>query len=201
MRHSAEKPAQVAEQLFQTAIALHQDGALQRAEHLYREVLRQFPQHAGALNMLGVIGCQTGNFKQGADLIRQAIELDPDLIDAPARAPFVELGLVSNFSFLRGASDAVDLVLYAFEHGSNGDLFVQKAPAATIETLARALTDLVGKPDHPINVIGTRHGEKLYETLVGLEDMYRAEDLGEYFRILPDNRDLNYDKYFSQYFA
>lgn len=78
MRHSAEKPAQVAEQLFQTAITLHQDGALQRAEHLYREVLRQFPQHAGALNMLGVIGCQTGNFKQGADLIRQAIELDPD---------------------------------------------------------------------------------------------------------------------------
>jgi Flp pilus assembly protein TadD len=78
MRHSAEKPAQVAKQLFQTAITLHQDGALQRAEHLYREVLRQFPQHAGALNMLGVIGCQTGNFKQGADLIRQAIELDPD---------------------------------------------------------------------------------------------------------------------------
>ena len=78
MRHSAEKPAQVAEQLFQTAITLHQDGALQRAEHLYREVLRQFPQHAGALNMLGVIGCQTGNFKQGADLIRQAIEHDPD---------------------------------------------------------------------------------------------------------------------------
>ena len=95
-------------------------------------------------------------------------------------------------------ADAVDLVLYAFEHGSNGDLFVQKAPAATIETLARALTDLVGKPDHPINVIGTRHGEKLFEALLSREEMACAQDMGEYYRVPPDLRDLNYGKFVEQ---
>ncbi|MDG4869333.1 polysaccharide biosynthesis protein, partial [Guyparkeria sp. 1SP6A2] len=73
--------------------------------------------------------------------------------------------------FMMTLADAVDLVLYAFEHGSNGDMFVQKAPAATVETLAKALTDLMGKPDHPINVIGTRHGEKLFEALLSREEM------------------------------
>ncbi|NLD01522.1 MAG: polysaccharide biosynthesis protein, partial [Gammaproteobacteria bacterium] len=97
--------------------------------------------------------------------------------------------------FMMTLADAVDLVLYAFEHGNNGDMFVQKAPAATVETLARALTEIVGKPEHPINIIGTRHGEKLYEALLSREEMLCAEDMGEYYRVPPDLRDLNYAKY------
>lgn len=100
--------------------------------------------------------------------------------------------------FMMTLADAVDLVLYAFEHGSNGDMFVQKAPAATVETLARALTDLLGKPGHPIQVIGTRHGEKAFEALLSREEMACAEDRGEYFRIPPDLRDLNYSKFVEQ---
>ena len=91
--------------------------------------------------------------------------------------------------------DAVDLVLYAFEHGQNGDLFVQKAPAATLTILANALKDLY-KTDTEVRVIGTRHGEKLYETLVTREEMAKAVDMENYYRIPADNRDLNYDKYF-----
>lgn len=100
--------------------------------------------------------------------------------------------------FMMTLADAVDLVLYAFEHGSNGDLFVQKAPAATIETLARALTDLMGQSEHPIHEIGTRHGEKLYEVLLSREEMACAEDRGDYYRIPPDLRDLNYGKFVEQ---
>jgi UDP-N-acetylglucosamine 4,6-dehydratase len=100
--------------------------------------------------------------------------------------------------FMMTLADAVDLVLYAFEHGNNGDLFVQKAPAATVETLARALTQMLGKPEHPIQIIGTRHGEKLYEALLSREEMACAEDQGEYFRIPPDLRDLNYSKFVEQ---
>ena len=97
--------------------------------------------------------------------------------------------------FMMTLADAVDLVLYAFEHGNNGDIFVQKAPAATVEVLAKALTGLMGKPEFPINVIGTRHGEKLYEALLSREEMVCAEDRGDYFRIPPDLRDLNYAKF------
>jgi len=97
--------------------------------------------------------------------------------------------------FMMTLNDAVDLVIYAFHHGRNGDLFVQKAPAATLETLAWALKELL-KKDSPVKVIGTRHGEKLYETLVTREEMARAEDMGNYYRIPCDTRDLNYDKYF-----
>lgn len=97
--------------------------------------------------------------------------------------------------FMMTLADAVDLVLYAFEHGKNGDIFVQKAPAATVHTLAVALTQLLGKTDYPINVIGTRHGEKLFEALLSREEMACAEDRGEYFRIPPDLRDLNYAKF------
>lgn len=99
--------------------------------------------------------------------------------------------------FMMTLEDAVDLVLYAFEHARQGDLFVQKSPAATIYTLAEALIDLY-KSDSKIQVIGTRHGEKLYETLVNREDMIKAEDLGDYYRIPADNRDLNYAQYFSE---
>src|SRR5690554_1279932 len=100
--------------------------------------------------------------------------------------------------FMMTLADAVDLVMYAFQHGNNGDLFVQKAPAATVKTLAQALTSLMGKPDHPIQVIGTRHGEKLYEALLSREEMACAQDLDKYFRIPPDLRDLNYDKFFDE---
>jgi UDP-glucose 4-epimerase len=93
--------------------------------------------------------------------------------------------------------DAVDLVLYAFENANQGDLFIQKAPSATVETLSKALIELYDSKSQ-IRVIGTRHGEKLYETLVNREDMIKAEDLGEYYRIPADNRDLNYDQYFSE---
>lgn len=100
--------------------------------------------------------------------------------------------------FMMTLADAVNLVLYAFEHGNNGDIFVQKAPAATIETLAKALTGLLNQPEHPINMIGTRHGEKLYETLLSREEMLCAEDMDEYYRVPPDLRDLNYSKYIDQ---
>ena len=100
--------------------------------------------------------------------------------------------------FMMTLADAVDLVLYAFEHGTNGDIFVQKAPAATVETLAKSLTQIMGKPDHPINVIGTRHGEKLFEALLSREEMACAEDLGGYYRVPPDLRDLNYGKFVEQ---
>ncbi len=97
--------------------------------------------------------------------------------------------------FMMTLDDAVDLVLYAFENGEDGDIFVQKAPAATIETLAQALRELFDKPDHPIDIIGTRHGEKIFEVLCSREEMAAARDLGEYFQIKPDQRDLNYSKY------
>jgi len=99
--------------------------------------------------------------------------------------------------FLMSLDESVDLVLYAFEHARPGDIFVQKAPASTVGDLAQALRELL-KLDNEIRVIGTRHGEKLYESLVSREEMARSEDLGGYFRIPADSRDLNYDKYFVQ---
>jgi UDP-N-acetylglucosamine 4,6-dehydratase len=100
--------------------------------------------------------------------------------------------------FMMTLDDAVDLVLYAFKHGKPGEIFVQKAPAATIETLAYALSDLLRKPKHEVRVIGTRHGEKLYEVLLSREEMVAAEDLGNYYRVPPDLRDLNYGKFIEQ---
>ena len=97
--------------------------------------------------------------------------------------------------FLMSLEDSVDLVLHAFEHGEQGDLFVQKAPASTVGDLAQALKELFGH-DNAVRVIGTRHGEKLYESLVSREEMAKAEDMGRYYRIPADNRDLNYKKYF-----
>lgn len=100
--------------------------------------------------------------------------------------------------FMMTLEDAVDLVLYAFEHAKNGDIFVQKAPAATVEVLAQALRELLNVPNHPINVMGTRHGEKLFETLLSREEMVSAVDLKKYYRVPPDLRDLNYGKYVDQ---
>lgn len=99
--------------------------------------------------------------------------------------------------FMMTLEDAVTLVLYAFEHGCNGDIFIQKAPAATIGVLARAIAELY-KAENAIRVIGTRHGEKLYETLVNREEMAKAKDMGGYYRIPADNRDLNYGKFFTE---
>ncbi len=99
--------------------------------------------------------------------------------------------------FFMSLEDAVDLVLFAFENGNSGDLFVNKAPAGTIGDLAKALMELSGK-DVPVKIIGTRHGEKLYETLCTREEMMKAEDMGEFYRVPADNRDLNYAKYFSE---
>ena len=96
--------------------------------------------------------------------------------------------------FLMSLEDSVDLVVHAFEHGGQGDIFVQKAPAATLRILAQSLKELFGL-DNEIGVIGTRHSEKLYESLVSREELARAEDMGKYYRIPPDNRDLNYSKY------
>lgn len=100
--------------------------------------------------------------------------------------------------FMMTLDDAVDLVLFVFEHGRPGDIFVQKAPGATIATLAKSLVELLGVPQHPIDMIGTRHGEKLFEALLSREEMVAAEDLGGYYRVPPDMRDLNYGKYFEQ---
>lgn len=99
--------------------------------------------------------------------------------------------------FLMSLEDSVDLVLYAFEHAKQGDIFVQKAPASTVADLAQALRELFNS-DSPIKIIGTRHGEKLYESLISREEMAHAEDMGNYYRIPADNRDLNYAKYFSE---
>jgi len=97
--------------------------------------------------------------------------------------------------FLMSLEDSVDLVLHAFEHAQQGDIFVQKAPASTVADLAVALKELIGG-ESPLKVIGTRHGEKLYESLISREEMAKAEDMGRYYRIPADNRDLNYKKYF-----
>lgn len=100
--------------------------------------------------------------------------------------------------FMMTLEDAVDLVLYAFKNGQNGDIFVQKAPAATIEVLAKAIFLVMNKHDHEIHVIGTRHGEKLYEALLSREEKVAAQDLGSYYRVPPDLRDLNYGKFVEQ---
>ena len=100
--------------------------------------------------------------------------------------------------FMMTLDDAVSLVLHAFEHGRNGDIFVQKAPAATVKVLTQAILELMGKPNHPVAEIGARHGEKLFEALLSREEMACAEDQGDYFRVPPDGRDLNYAKFVDQ---
>jgi len=117
--------------------------------------------------------------------IRQVVNGDPITITDPTMT-----------RFMMTLDDAVDLVLHAFEHGENGDIFVQKAPAATIDVLVKALLEIMGEEKHTVNVIGTRHGEKLFEALCSREEMFVAQEQGEYYRVPADNRDLNYAKYF-----
>jgi UDP-N-acetylglucosamine 4,6-dehydratase len=100
--------------------------------------------------------------------------------------------------FMMSLDQAVDLVLFAFRNGSSGDIFVQKAPAATVELLANTMKNILGVPNHEVKTIGTRHGEKLYETLLTKEEMVKAIDMGEYYRIAADTRDLNYNKFFEE---
>ena len=100
--------------------------------------------------------------------------------------------------FIMNLDEAVDLVLYAFENGSQGDLFVQKADACTIDILTQAIKELFGVPEYPTQVIGIRHGEKMYETLLTNEECARAVDCGDFYRVVADNRDLNYEKYLSK---
>ena len=119
--------------------------------------------------------------------IRQVIENTPITLTDPSMT-----------RFMMTLDDAVDLVLHAFENGTNGDIFVQKAPAATIEVLTQAILEMIGKPDHKVNVIGTRHGEKLFEALCSREEMFVAQDQGEYYRVPADNRDLNYAQYIEE---
>jgi len=117
--------------------------------------------------------------------IRQVVNGEPITITDPMMT-----------RFMMTLDDAVDLVLHAFEHGENGDIFVQKAPAATIDVLVKALLELMDARQHTVNTIGTRHGEKLFEALCSREEMFAAEEQGEYYRIPADNRDLNYSKFF-----
>ena len=119
--------------------------------------------------------------------IRQVVNNEPITITDPTMT-----------RFMMTLDDAVDLVLHAFENGKNGDIFVQKAPAATIEILVKALLEMLKKPEHIVNVIGTRHGEKLFEALCSREEMFVAQEQGEYFRVPADNRDLNYSKFFEE---
>ncbi|ALS31857.1 UDP-glucose 4-epimerase [Pseudoalteromonas translucida KMM 520] len=119
--------------------------------------------------------------------IRQVVNNEPITITDPTMT-----------RFMMTLDDAVDLVLHAFENGKNGDIFVQKAPAATIEVLVTALLEMLKKPEHVVNVIGTRHGEKLFEALCSREEMFVAQEQGEYFRVPADNRDLNYSKFFEE---
>jgi UDP-glucose 4-epimerase len=100
--------------------------------------------------------------------------------------------------FMMSLDQAVDLVLFAFDNGKSGDIFVQKAPAATVELLVQTLKNILGRSNHEVKTIGTRHGEKLYETLLTKEEMVRAIDMGEYYRIPADTRDLNYNKFFEE---
>ncbi|MCU8093302.1 polysaccharide biosynthesis protein [Shewanella sp. SM20] len=119
--------------------------------------------------------------------IRQVVNGDPITITDPSMT-----------RFMMTLDDAVDLVLHAFQNGENGDIFVQKAPAATIDVLVKALLEMLKAPNHQVNVIGTRHGEKHYEALCSREEMFIAQEQGEYYRVPADNRDLNYSKYFEE---
>ena len=100
--------------------------------------------------------------------------------------------------FMMTLEDSVDLVLFAFKNAAPGDIFVQKSPATTISLLAKAITHVFDVPEHPIKIIGTRHGEKLFEVLLSREEVAKANDMGKYYRVMPDSRDLNYDKYFME---
>lgn len=131
--------------------------------------------------------------------VEKDIQSISELFIKVGRIAFLFLGLTepSMTRFIMSLEEAVDLVLFAFENGTSGDILVQKAPACTIEVLAKAVTELFA-PGHEIKVIGIRHGEKMYETLLTNEECANAIDMGEFYRVPCDKRDLNYDKYFKE---
>jgi len=122
----------------------------------------------------------------------------PLFIDQVRRGKPITITDPNMTRFMMSLDQAVDLVLFAFENGQSGDIFVQKAPAATVELLANTMKNILGVPNHEVKTIGTRHGEKLYETLLTKEEMVKAIDMGEYYRIPVDSRDLNYTKFFEE---
>jgi len=143
------------------------------------------------LNSSGMIFCGT----RYGNVMASRGSVIPLFIDQISQGKPITITDPNMTRFMMTLDGAVDLVIFAFQHGKPGDIFVQKAPAATIEVLAKALLELY-KADNQIKVIGTRHGEKLYETLVNREEMAKAEDLGNYYRIPADTRDLNYNRFF-----
>ena len=155
-----------------------------------------YPMEAVKTNIIGSDNVISACVENG---VKKAVFLSTDKAAYPINAMGMTKAVMEKnvIRFMMTLEDAVDLVLYAFEHGEQGDLFVQKAPAATIETLAQAVLELKHS-DLGSTIIGTRHGEKLFEVLVTVEEMMRAEDLPGFFRIPADNRDLNYDNYFSK---
>ena len=143
------------------------------------------------LDNLGIVICGT----RYGNVMASRGSVIPLFVDQILKGKSLSLTDPNMTRFMMTLEDAVELVIYAFKNGSNGDIFVQKAPAATIEVLAKALFELFKVPNPQISIIGTRHGEKLYETLLSREEMVSAQDFGNYFRVLPDLRDLNYGKY------
>ncbi len=170
--------------------AVYPINAMGISKAMMEKVMVAKSRHAGSRSV--ICGTRYGN------VMASRGSVIPLFIDQMRRGEPLTITDPTMTRFMMTLEDAVDLVLYAFQHGTNGDIFVQKAPAATIETLAIALRELAGRPDHPIQVIGTRHGEKLYEGLLSREEMASAQDLGGYFRVPPDLRDLNYGKFVEQ---
>ena len=144
-----------------------------------------------SLNGSGMVFCGT----RYGNVMASRGSVIPLFVDQIKKGNPLTITVPNMTRYMMTLEDAVDLVLFAFKNGNPGDIFVQKSPAATIEVLAKALLELY-KADNPIKVIGTRHGEKLYETLVNREEMVKAEDLGDFFRIPADTRDLNYNRFF-----
>lgn len=171
--------------------AVYPINAMGMSKALMEKVMVAASRHAGDRDTV-ICGTRYGNVmaSRGSVIplfVEQLLSGAPVTITDPAMT-----------RFMMTLDDAVELVLYAFRHGRNGDLFVQKAPAATVLVLTQALKELLHKPEHEVRVIGTRHGEKLYETLLSREEMATAEDLGDYFRVPPDGRDLNYAKFYDR---
>ena len=167
--------------------AVYPINAMGISKAMMEKVMVAKSRHAGS----GTVICGT----RYGNVMASRGSVIPLFIDQIQRGQAISITDPEMTRFMMTLDDAVDLVLYAFAHGMNGDIFVQKAPAATVDTLANALCQLVGRPDHPISIIGTRHGEKQYEALLSREEMAAAQDLGDYFRIPPDLRDLNYGKF------
>jgi UDP-glucose 4-epimerase len=146
---------------------------------------------AASRNLQGIVMCGT----RYGNVMASRGSVIPLFVEQIAAGKPITITDPAMTRFMMTLDESVELVLHAFTHGQNGDIFVQKAPAATVAVLARALLEVMGRPNHPILEIGTRHGEKLHETLLSREEMSHAENRGNYYRVPPDGRDLNYSKF------